>query len=347
MSEALGTGLARAVAPGCKAGRAARLGGTAAALLAAAACSDSKVTGVPMAVPGPTRLSAAVTGAAAAAVDAEGRLVLPSPARGSQYPELDQAGATSLARAWVRDYAGGHTTFLSETRGAPVKARELAPCGRPLYARSALTAPPATVAPPFRRRFGSWWLVTLCGAGGEPQVSLAVSAWATEVSVEGGHVRFPFVAGSEFFAIGIPRGHVGEFPAAPEVAVTLASEQSGGKVTAVPELVAPAPDDGPPQRARWMVQLDRQARWRGANGVSVASERVGIARAGLRGPAAAVVLVPAASQPDDVLMAWAEVPTPGETGRGFDARARHYTGRLARRTDTPITFERVDAPEGR
>jgi hypothetical protein len=300
------------------------------------ACSgESPTAATPM--PTPSALRAAVTGAAADAIGPNDQIQL---ARhdGAEH-EITAAQAVSLASAWARDYAPITRDWLERTHGAAINFKALKGCGRPLYARSALSAPPETVPGPYRRVHGPWWLVTFCDEAGSSSVSIAVSAWANELTIQEGKLRFPSISGTEFVAIGVPAGHVGEYPMAPEIAIVMAAEQAGKRIAKVPELITPLPSDGPPQLARWRLTLEAPTTARTESGQHTMNEIfVGPTSVGGRDVATSFA---APGQPVTIKLGWMPVPRVGEHHAAYAARAVSQTTELVRGGDTPVRVERI------
>jgi len=320
------------------------------AAVAAVGCAE-RDPGVIAPQPPKSRVAAALTPSAGVVFNTDGKIVLPAP-RGGPYAELSAARATALAQAWTRHFAPWSASFLEETHGAPIDLQRLRPCGRALYARAAFETPPADLPAPLRRPYGPWWLVTMCSATGVPQVSVAVSAWATEVRLVDGRIRFPegVVAGNEFLGLGIPQGHTGEYPVSPEAAVTRAFAQTRRHVAAVPELVMASPDQAPPQGAHWTLQLDGPAELRRggarAGAAPVSASRVYVAPHAFAAPGD-TTFVPSATQPEGVTFYWTTPRNPGERTEAYDVRRRDITTTIARRADTPTRFDRAITPEDR
>lgn len=319
--------------------RAYRLAAAATGLLSVLACSDDSPT---RALPTPTALRAAVSGSAAAAIGPDGRIQLAAPAGGAER-ELTPVQAVAFASAWTRDYAPMTRSWLERTHGAAIDFKALTSCGRALYARSALNAPPQNIPDPYRRIHGPWWLVTFCDAAGAPSVSVAVSAWANELTIQNGTLRFPKLAGTEFVAVGVPDGHVGEYPSAPEVAIELAARQTGKRISKVPELVTPLQTDGPPQLARWRLTLEGPSTVRTGSGERAINEVfVSPTHVGGRG---VVTSAAAAVQPATVDLDWAPLPVVGEAYAAYRARASRQIAKITRRMDTPVRVESISARE--
>ncbi len=302
-----------------------------------AACSGESPTGArPM--PTPSVLRASVTGFAAEAIGPNDQIQLAE--FSGEENELTASEAVNLASVWTRNYGPMTRGWLERTHGAAINFKTLKTCGRPLYARSAFNAPPQSIPSPFRRSHGPWWLVTFCDDG-SPSVSVAVSAWATELTVQAGMIRFPMVSGTEFVAIGIPLGHVGEYPMAPEMAIVMTAEQVGKRIAKVPELVTPLPTDGPPQLARWRLTLETPTMARTTSGQRATNEVfVGPTVVGERNIATSAA---APEQPVTIELNWIPVPHRGEAATAYTARAITQTIELLRRVDTPVRVEPISA----
>lgn len=291
----------------------------------------------------PTRsaVESAIVGKAAASVDQSGRF---TQLQENASDELNAGQAVRLANAYAKQFLPLEHAYLEKERGgAKIDLKRISACGRPLYAASAFERLPESVPAPNRRPYGSYWLVTLC-AGGTPQVSLAVSAQATDLTILNGRIQFPFYYGGEFFSQGIPVGYQGEFPSTPEQAAVRTSQLSGRHVKNVPDLIMPAMGQGVPQEARWHLDLDAATDVdTGSNRRSTAVLYTGsvIEPSGKTTPAHYVA---ALEQPATIQFDYATPPYPHEKGDDYDAR-RHATGYIkvtaTRRSSQPIKFEIV------
>src|SRR5690349_20540143 len=104
----------------------------AAALAALAACQENNGAAPTMST-APAVQHEWVTGAAAAALDANGRFVLPrTPAPG----EIDEHTAVALGDAWLKEFGSVVRTTLEEERGGRIALETAQRCGPPLYAAS-------------------------------------------------------------------------------------------------------------------------------------------------------------------------------------------------------------------
>jgi hypothetical protein len=290
-------------------------------------------------MPTMSALRAAVTGPAADAIGPNGQIQLAAPPVGGEH-ELTASEAVNLATAWTRERGPMTRGWLEQTHGAALAFNTLETCGRPLYARSAFNAPPANIPSPYRRAVGPWWLVTFCDDGG-PSLSVAVSAWATELTVESGKLRFPRMSGTEIFAVGVPVGHVGEYPMSPEMAVEMVAQQAGKRVTNVPELVIPLAADGPPQLARWRLALEGPTTVRTKSGTRATNEV-------FTGPTCVcgrelAISVAELQQPEAIDLNWRPAPQVGESEAAFSARSVAQTVRILRHPGTPVRVESISA----
>jgi len=303
------------------------------------ACSDSTFVTPPNASVSRDLLRSLVAPSVAAKLDRNGLFELPVPSPTDDYPEVTPAQVNELATAWIKEFAPRARPRLEQQHGSGINVHALSICGRTLYARSPYSTVPSSVPLPYRRAFGPWYFVTICDQGGAPAVSLAVSAWATDLQVENGRIRFPSFGGSEFFALGIPAGHHGEFPATPESAVALAG-QSGRIITAIPELVMQPTTAGPPQAARWHVTFDGSVSVRGVrSGLTQAKDLyIGLFHSNDNDLSEAVA---SSSQPAGAQIRWIPAPSATETWASYH---QHIVDRTTitlvnRRSDSPLALD--------
>jgi hypothetical protein len=225
---------------------------------AATACSDDSASLAPGSGAGVQQF---VTGPAAAALDASGHFALPAPPA-DDLPTISQTEAENLALGLVHGAASvGGLAGAEAERGTPISWTELSVCRRTLYALSSwLPLDASIVASPYgaatQRGFGPHYLVSLCEHGAVPALTIAVSAYSTDLSVENGDLIYPPVGGSWFQWRGVPPLQEAELGVGPERAVRAAARLTGRKVTAVPDLVIPDRKDGGVIDARWRLSLD-------------------------------------------------------------------------------------------
>ena len=121
-----------------------------------------------------------------------------------------------------------------------------------LHIRSPYEPFPPTTSFVRRQGYGSYWLAALCGAGGDPAVSVAVPAVDTEFHVDSAG-NLSAIDSARVLSTGIPPGVV--LPPSPEAAVQEVAQSTQRRVSNVPELVAP-PRPFLPQLARWRLELE-------------------------------------------------------------------------------------------
>ena len=136
----------------------------------------------------PALMASLVTGAAAVDLDASGHFQLKGPT-GPGPRQLSKQEAEALAAIWPIEFGSWIQPALEKEHGGPIIFSDLRRCGRTLYATSPFEpidlAANEPSAAPAQRAFGPWWLVTLCNASGAPELSLGVSAYATDLTNKG------------------------------------------------------------------------------------------------------------------------------------------------------------------
>lgn len=223
-----------------------------------------------------------VTGAAAAALDADGYFRLPIPTLGPHQVLLAEATEQTLQFARYATNNGLLRGAIEESRGGYwTDPHLLTACPRDVYfVRSQLGAISVDTLPPsgralLLRQFGPQWLVPLCGAMGEPQMTV-------QIAVDGNDIRFhanapvePYYAlSTAYFGRGIPLGWPDALPVSAERAVRFAYDQVKVPIAEVPELFyrGSVEADGSYRGFqigsarycnRWRIVLDREVVWRG------------------------------------------------------------------------------------
>ncbi len=278
--------------------------------------------------------SAYVVGLAAADLTRSGQFNLGNPRR-TVVAEIDAPRAEAIARAWIDEFGPIAQKRIDREHGADVSMARLRTCGRTMYAESPYEDPDASLPAPVRRIFGPWWLVSMCASDGTSVVSMAVSAYDTDVEVVNDSLRFrSLVRGEEVIAQGIPIVGTGLMPVSPERAVQLAVERTHRRVSAVPELVAATRFEGPPQWAGWVLRLESDVTLRGRRSdrwSTVTRVYVGFNRA---------------AAPPDVLIPVGEQPL-GDSIHYVSSQAskaappQFSTARVTFRTDIASVFEPV------
>lgn len=241
-----------------------------AAVASAVACASN---GDPTAVAPATVSRDWVTGAAAAALGADGRFVLPPPANPGRLA-ISDAAARAQAVAWARLVAripttGGTDVFapggssLEQDYGGKIPFAQLRDCGRPIYVEGAYGSIAETLPRYLLNGYGSYWVIDLCSPAGDVPIVLAVAA-TSELVVSGGELQpNPRNSGNEFRAAGVPRGTplARVYPLAPEAVVAFVYRNTGRRVSEVPAYVQRVADYGRadpiyPQFGHWRVTLE-------------------------------------------------------------------------------------------
>lgn len=176
----------------------------------------------------------------------------------TQAPQITLAQAQTIARAWASEWIPEIRRVLEEQHHGPVNY-PLVPCGRSYYAAPFAQEPsPATTRPDLHRLVGPWWIIPLCQTpAGAPEVSLAVNAFATDLRVVHGRLRYPLTPfqGPWFIPLGIPPEWQGQpVMISPENALLQLSVFAGRRAISPPELVY-FPKMFP-QAGQWHVALD-------------------------------------------------------------------------------------------
>lgn len=201
-------------------------------------------------------LSTDVTGAAAAALRANGQFALARAPSGV----VTDSQARALSTAFVREFGYFFVVGWEADHGGVIDYTRIHACGRSFYAHNPYAPLPSTASFYLREKFGDYWLTTLCGEAGDPEVSVAVAAVDTQYHVDSGG----FITGiagndsSRILAVGIAPGLT--FPPSPESAVRQAADWTQRRVAEVPALILPPPPYMP-QLARWRLALEAPARF--------------------------------------------------------------------------------------
>jgi hypothetical protein len=209
----------------------------------------------------------------ASQVDEGGLLRIPSTDRVSAAgrPIISEQLARELGETLARSIAGSVAEVIDHDRGGRIQYTALRTCGRAFYAESPLPDLPAEVPDYVRRTYGPWWLISMCDAMLTPVVSVAVSAYATNLSVADGRIKYPPIHGTEFQVAGIPT-RLGALPLPPEEAIREVGERSGTTLAEMPRLIAPLPQEGMPQMSRWRLVGSQSFRvTRKSNGLGLAT----------------------------------------------------------------------------
>lgn len=223
--------------------------GTLSALMAAACSRDSGT---------PTELSDAIdarpflVGNALAAVDANGHFVS-SPPGGDGL--ISPSRAAELARAAVVTFAPLRRSYLEQQHGGSLAFATLKP-GRPYFADTPYVLDlPSDVHPSVRKYLGPYYLVPMMQSDRQV-LSIAVSAYDSDIGIERGRIVFPVRHGNDFIMQGV-RGPHESAPVSPEQAARIAASTLGARVSEPPQLLL-AERTFVPQWARWRLTLERE-----------------------------------------------------------------------------------------
>lgn len=297
--------------------------------LFAFACADVHP---PIAPALPTSAAAFVTPEVAASLTTAGQFPTPTPLS-LQYPQITAVRARELADAYRRIHMPQIALYLTEERGAPVVPSRLALCGRSYYAEPSLEPVAPDVNMALRRAFGPHWIVLFCGPGGDPQVSVAVAAFASDIEMVDGLLRYTAQQGEYFLSQAIRAGEAHGLPLAPERAVAAAGTATGRRTARAPRLIA-VPRHYP-QRGLWLVELDGPGLFQleGIGNVSATTVFFG----DHKGLGRNEFWLAAAEQPASYPFSWAE------PGPFYGAPPVTKTTTLVRRPGVPIRFVRAQA----
>lgn len=304
---------------------------------AAAGCTDEGALPAAPVEAGQGSIARFVAPEVAAKLDADGKFVLGAAAApvSLRHTTISKAQATEFAALFARDFGPFMRPTLESDRGRSIDFAHLTPCERVFYAEPPLPELPDAVSDVTRRDYGPWYLVTLCDASGSAAVSVATSAYATDLRIVKGRLSFPAHHGGEFRITGIPIT-LGALPLPPEDAVRKASE-SGALVADVPRLVATIDDY--PQMSRWKIKLDRTVTVRRENGgLRQTREDLHVWRRGFRD--SVMAQLPAETQPTSITLEW-WVPQPVGS-KAIPPQTASLT--IPLRAGYPVRFERAILP---
>lgn len=313
-----------------------------AGVLATTACQSNRDITVEPEIT-PTLMASIVTGAAASNLDESGHFRLNGPTDDSQ---LTQKQAEALAALWPQQFGPWIRSHLERQHGGSIDFAGLQLCSRTLYAESPLEPfDLAIAADPYgavsQRVFGSWWLTTLCDQSGTQQLSLAVSAYATDLRIDEGRIHGPTVGGEWFSPEGIPLGGGEDFILSPERAAERLATQAKRKIREVPRLLIPLRHEGFPNHPYWKLALDSP--------VDVQLDRGEVVKEGHlyigRRPTGRsnTLAIAAKDQPDDLPISYPLKLIPNTP----DAPRPYGVTRVKRKVDLPVAFQAVTLSDAR
>ena len=196
-----------------------------------------------------------VTGAALSSLDSRG-LFATEQAAAEPFDQITPETARAQAVVAARMFGPGLRSYLESGHGAAIDLNSLR-ATRVYYGTSAYDQTiPSDFRLGMRKLLGPYYFVVL-SADDEPAVSVAVSAYNTNIRVEGGTLHYLTVeAGHDFRLKGIKRGEIDGLPLSPERAVQIASTATGVRVAGPPRLQLNTALHIP-QAAWWRMPLDR------------------------------------------------------------------------------------------
>ena len=202
-----------------------------------------------------------VTGAAASALNADGRFELTA-RRSWSRAELSEAEAATLADVYVRTFVPTLPGWYERAHGGAIDFESLRRCGRTFYGESPYEEPTAELPEGLINAIASRWFFSYCNAD-VPKVSVAVAASATHLRMVKGKIDPMSRKGGEFDAEGIPRGETA--PLSPESAAEWLAKESGKRVASVPRLILPGIGYYA-GTGRWLLELEGPVISRGEAG---------------------------------------------------------------------------------
>jgi len=279
-----------------------------------------------------------LSGAAAEQLRPDGTLgIVNRPTVGAQ-PQIGEAQARELAAAYAATHLRGILPTLERDRGAPIDITGITVCPRVFYAEAPVEELPSEIPAMYHRFYGPWWLTSLCTPSGEAVIALAISAYATELWVEDGKLRYPMRHGEEFRIVGIPPGEENQLPIPPEVAVRQAAKVSNRRIAGIPRLILQFPPESAyPQLARWQLSLDAEAEVEvSGSGAKVKARDLfvgGQYRSKLK------TMRASPEQPAEVEARWLPGDAAAQLQAGYTPQWR--TTRIRRRNEVPVRFEDI------
>ncbi len=224
----------------------------------------------------PAALEGSVTGAAAAAIGADGRFDLAAPTAPAQVPIITAARAGELAKAMLRTYGQFLEPSWERQRGGEIDLNSLEMEPRIFFAETPYRVFPDGVHPTYKRTAGPSYLVRFA-SNGETVLVIAVSAYNTDIEIDSnGATVLPFYSGGDFFPIGVspgPNVGWGYMPVTPEEAAAAAAARTRSRVAGVPRLVRRSFDYHPAE-SLWEIDMERPVNLRAKGGSARPTSKV-------------------------------------------------------------------------
>lgn len=218
--------------------------------LTVAGCRDEPM----LASRSPTQpIAGFLTGPAAAALQPDGSIALPSPPPGV----LSASRATAIAQAYLERFGVLHLAYFREQSATRFEIGDLHPCRRPLLTTSVYEDNP-DADEYSRRRMGPHWLIGFCLPGGRQVLLVSEAALAPDLPLPGG--RFPDTTAALWDLIPMPLPpSLTQLPEPPENAIAQVATEADRRITEVPLLVQP-PRGFAVTMARWRLALSDRTR---------------------------------------------------------------------------------------
>jgi hypothetical protein len=208
-----------------------------------------------------------VTPALAAALDRNGRFVLPEPS----YRGASPARADSIARAAIAFQAefarpGGESAISP----ADSAAGSLVPCGRRYYVLPVVDRLPADLPRHYALPYTARWLIPFCRADGTSPVSVEVADATPVLTIANGRLVGDFSSEGEYGVLASGQNEDGYVPLSPEQAARFAAAATGVRIAEVPVALTTHPGSlgnvAPAKCMRWRIILEKPVRFAGQYG---------------------------------------------------------------------------------
>lgn len=187
-----------------------------------------------------------------AQLNEKGQFILPEVETSSSMITADRARA--LATAFCHQAGGFYRQGLEARFGGPIDFSNLQANDRVYFADTPYGAVPPDAHVAFRKLYGPYYLVTMKTLNGDPVLSIAVSAYNTDLVLENGRVKFPRNRGNDFFMLAMNRNGDLTFPLAPENALGQVITKLRARVKGVNLILRDARMS--PQMAVWRIDLE-------------------------------------------------------------------------------------------
>jgi hypothetical protein len=172
--------------------------------------------------------------------------------------------AAELATAAVRTFGSYRRPYLEKSFGGRIDFQSLQADRRIFLADSPLDQTVAgLVHPAFRKHIGPFFLVVMRD-GTKQVLSVAVSAYDTDIGTRSDTIVFPTLHGDDFLIDAVSQSAQFERPISPEQAIWIAARALGTRVVTVPDLRLGDPQYAP-QLARWHLELEQPVVVRGTH----------------------------------------------------------------------------------